>query len=329
MTNVTTSKRAFTIILGLLALIMICMTPLSAAAAEKEKEAFVSIDGEAVELSQPAKLIDGRVYVPVALIAEKFDADVKWDKKNEEATIHTVNGDTIVFGIGVPVVYFNDKRYMMDGSPYIDGGRTYIPLRHAAELLHVKVEWNKESQTAELTTVKPAVVTADFGIEEIIAEHELSKSELLKRNGLVSTESIKEGTELQVIIPTILSQEAASFTDEDLKLLAKITMVEAGYESYEGQLAVANIILNRVKDSRFPSTIRDVIYSGKQFPPAHNGLLDKSDPNESVMRAAKDALNGKNNIKDAVYFFNPKVSKGKFWSSLDVIATIGHHSFAK
>ena len=112
-------------------------------------------------------------------------------------------------------------------------------------------------------------------------------------------------------------------------LLAKITQVEAGYEPYEGQAGVANVILNRVKNSGFPNTIHDVIYSGKQFPPAHNGLLDKSVPNSSVLRAAKDALNGKNNVEDAVYFFNPKVSKGEFWSNREVIATIGHHSFAK
>jgi N-acetylmuramoyl-L-alanine amidase len=84
-----------------------------------------------------------------------------------------------------------------------------------------------------------------------------------------------------------------------------------------------------VKDSRFPKTIRDVIYSGKQFPPAHNGLLDKSVPKANALRAAKDALNGKNNVEDAVYFYNPKVTKGKFWSSLTVIDTVGSHRFAK
>ncbi|MNO93400.1 Spore cortex-lytic enzyme precursor [compost metagenome] len=131
------------------------------------------------------------------------------------------------------------------------------------------------------------------------------------------------------MMPSILDNEAKPFTEKDYKLLAKLTQVEAGYESYEGQLAVANVILNRVKDSRFPSTIHDVIYSGKQFPAAHNGKLDKSVPNASVLRAAKDALNGKNNVENAIYFFNPDVSKGSFWSSLNVVTTMGNHSFAK
>src|SRR5690606_4646513 len=118
-------------------------------------------------------------------------------------------------------------------------------------------------------------------------------------------------------------------TDAEYNLLAKLVQVESGYESYEGQLAVANVILNRVKSAKFPGSIKDVIYSGKQFPPAHNGLLDRSKPNASVLRATKDALNGKNNVKDSVYFFNPKYSKGSFWDNLTVIATIGNHRFAK
>ncbi|HZG78655.1 MAG TPA: cell wall hydrolase, partial [Paenibacillus sp.] len=123
--------------------------------------------------------------------------------------------------------------------------------------------------------------------------------------------------------------EAEPYAEEDLQLLAKLVQVEAGYEPYEGQLAIANIILNRVKDSRFPDTIRDVIHSGRQFPPAHNGLLDKSEPNASSLRAARDALDGRNNIEDAVYFYNPDVTGGPFWDRLEVVAVIGNHAYAK
>ncbi|WEK53714.1 MAG: cell wall hydrolase [Candidatus Cohnella colombiensis] len=183
----------------------------------------------------------------------------------------------------------------MDVVPFNAEGRIYIPVRYIAELMNVSVNWNTEDKVVELTSLQASR----------------------------TAKAAKEVT------ASIFNNEAEAFTQEDLKLLAKITQVEAGYESYEGQLAVANVILNRVKDSRFPSTIRDVIYSGKQFPPAHNGLLDKSVPNASVLRAAKDALNGKNNVEDAIYFFNPRVSKGSFWSSLKVIDTIGTHRFAK
>jgi spore germination cell wall hydrolase CwlJ-like protein len=229
----------------------------------------------------------------------------------------------------VPVVYFNEKRYRMDAAPFAEDGRTYIPLRDVAELLHATVKWDAVTQLAELESVQPAVVTEEYGLTQISSQYDVSKSALLKRNGLAKAESVKAGTSLKVIVPSIFEKEAEPYAEKDYMLLAKLTQVESGYESYEGQLAVANVVLNRVKDSRFPSTIRDVIYSGKQFPVAHNGLLDKSVPNASVLRAAKDALNGKNNVKDAVYFYDPRVSSGAFWSGLDTIATFGTHRFAK
>ncbi|MBD2868776.1 cell wall hydrolase [Paenibacillus arenilitoris] len=316
------------------AMLLICVWPLSAAAAQQEKAEIakgvsVTLDGEAVKLSDPARALDGRLFMPVAHIASLFGAKIEWDKVNEEATIHNAYGDTIVLGNGVPVVYFNKGRYMMDEAPFIFEGRMYIPLRHVAELMHAKVYWNAATETAELQTVQPAVVADGYGLAEIGEQYGSSSAELLKRNGLESAESVKAGTELRVVVPAVLANEAEPFTEKDLQLLAKITQIEAGSESYEGQLGVANVILNRVKSSSFPDTIHGVIYAGSQFPPAHNGLLDKSKPNASVLRAAKDALNGKNNVVGAVYFFNPEISKGSFWSSLDVVATIGHHSFAK
>lgn len=315
------------------AMLMLAM-PLSASAspsgAKASKDATIKLDGEAVKLSEPAMTLNDRLFLPVALIAELFQAKkISWDQSNQESTIETALGDTIVFGDGVPVVYFNEARYMMNDIPFIANGRMYIPLRHVAELLHATVKWNEEEKAAELTTIEPAVVSEEMAMAEIAKSFGTSEAELLSRNELKNADSVKAGTKLRVVMPSIFDKPAKPYTEQDYNLLAKITMVEAGYESYEGQLAVANVILNRMKDSRFPGTIKDVIYSGKQFPPAHNGLMDKAKPNASVLRAAKDALNGKNNVKGAVYFFNPKVSKGKFWSSLDVVAKIGHHNFAE
>lgn len=316
-----------TMILGMF---LLCIGPLTAvSAAEAASEVTIKLDGETVKLTDPALMREGRLYVPMARVANLFGAKATWDEDNEEASIHTPLNDKIVLGSGVPVVYFNGSRYLMDAAPFLTDGRLYVPLRQLSEMLHANLSLNTESDVVELTKVQPAVIQEQYGLDEISKEFGTSKAELLKRNGFDNKAVIKPGTKVKIIIPSVLDTAAKPFTDAELTLLAKITMVEAGYESYEGQLALANVILNRVKDSRFPDSIRDVIYSGKQFPPAHNGLLDKSKPNASVLRAAKDALNGKNNIKNAVYFFNPEVSKGSFWSGLDVITTIGHHSFAK
>ncbi|MDQ0063361.1 cell wall hydrolase [Paenibacillus harenae] len=315
-----------------LTMLLLCIGPLSSVSAQAGtvvEGVTIKLDGEIMKLTDPVRMQDGRLYVPVSRVAGLLGASVSWDNDNEEATIHTVLKDKIVFGIGVPVVYFNGGRYLMDAAPFMAEGRIYVPLRHAAELMHAKVNWNAEESILDLVTVQPAITTEEYGLDEISKEIGGTNAELLKRNGLDAKAALQAGTKLKVVVPSVLDTPAKPYTEADLMLLAKITMVEAGYEPYEGQLGIANIILNRVKDSRFPDTIKGVIYSGKQFPPAHNGLLDKSKPNASSLRAAKDALNGKNNIKNAVYFFNPKVSKGEFWSSLDVVVTIAHHSFAK
>jgi N-acetylmuramoyl-L-alanine amidase len=285
------------IFIAIWALLLLATMPLTTIAAEEKSIAAenvtIKLDGKDVRLTEAARVMDGRLYLPVAQLSKMFGAQVDWDQNNEETTINTEYGDRIVLGNGVPVVYFNGKRYVMDVFPFLVEGRMYIPVRYAAELMHAKLSWNEEEQTAWLESVPLAVVTEQF------------------------------------VIPSILSHEAEPFAEADKLLLAKIMQVEVGDESYESQLAVANVILNRVKDSRFPKTIRDVIYSGKQFPPAHNGLLDRSVPKANALRAAKDALNGRNNVEDAIYFYNPKVSKGKFWSSLKVIDTVGSHRFAK
>ncbi|WP_256761637.1 cell wall hydrolase [Cohnella sp. WQ 127256] len=322
------------LLIPIFTLILLCISPMAVFAAQKDEatvapDVSVKIDGVKVNLAGQVLMRDGSLFLPVAQLAEMFDAKTMWDQDTESVTIHTVYGDKIVLSNGVPVVYFNENRYRMDVAPLLTSGKTYIPLRNVAELLHATVKWNPDQQLAELETVQPAVITEEYGLTEISKQHGVSDSALLKRNGLKSADSIKVGAKLQVVIPSIFSNEAESFTEKDFMLLAKLTQVEAGYETYEGQLAVANVVLNRVKNAKFPDTIRDVIYSGKQFPVAHNGMLDKSVPNASVLRAAKDALNGKSNVEDAVYFFNYKVSKGAFWSGLEVIATFGHHRFAK
>lgn len=301
----------------------------SKAAYAAEENASIKVNDKKVKLSDSVIVQKNRMYVPAAAIATMLGANVSWDNENEELTLDTELNDEVVFGNGVPVVYFNDTRYRMDAFPFMEDGRLYVPLRQLAEVLHADLSWDNDSNTAELTEVERAAVTEEYGLAEISEKYGIGASTLLKRNGLDSKDQVKPGAKLKVIIPSFLDNPAASYSQSDLTLLAKISVVEAGRTSYEGQLAIANVILNRVKDPKFPKSIHDVIYSGKQFPPAHNGLLDKTKPTASALRAAKDALNGKNNIEDAVYFFNPRVTRGAFWSSLDVVVTIGSHSFAK
>lgn len=95
-----------------------------------------------------------------------------------------------------------------------------------------------------------------------------------------------------------------AYSQEDLDMLAAIIECEAGNQSYEGKLAVASVVCNRVNDSRFDSTVSVVILSPKQFSPVASGrfaiVLARGATSECY-KAAKQALEGNINV-DAIYF---------------------------
>lgn len=316
-------------VLAIVAIALLTVVPFSVSAAADQREvedAKVMLNGSSLKLESPLHMVNGRVYVPVGLVSKSLSASVSWDSNTQEATIITKSNDEVVFGNEVPTVYFNDQRYKLEAAPYLYDSRLYVPVRYIAEIAHATAAWDIDKKVLTLTSIPLAVVSEENSLAKISADNNLTQAEVVKRNKFSSKDQVKNGMKLAVILPSILDEKAKPFTNEEYQLLAKIVQVESGYESYEGQLAVANVILNRVASSNFPDTIKDVIYSGKQFPPAHNGLLAKAVPNASVLQAAKDALNGKNNVEGAVYFFNPKYSSG---SNLTVVATIGNHRFAK
>lgn len=91
----------------------------------------------------------------------------------------------------------------------------------------------------------------------------------------------------------------------DLELFAALIECEAGSTNYDGMLAVASVVVNRMKSSYYPDTLRGVIYQSGQFPPAHNGSVDKKlkrGVKESCLQVAQDALAGKNNVGDCLSF---------------------------
>lgn len=122
----------------------------------------------------------------------------------------------------------------------------------------------------------------------------------------------------------------AYYTYEDLYWLSRIVHAEAAHESYEGKVAVANVVLNRVRHDSFPDTIYGVIFDkagGVQFTPVAAGTV-YNDPSEEAIRAAKDALNGYNNVSWCLFFFNPRLAKS-FWiaDTCDFYKSIGNHDF--
>lgn len=123
---------------------------------------------------------------------------------------------------------------------------------------------------------------------------------------------------------------ASSSSTSDLQLMARAINGEARGEPYEGQVAVGAVILNRVKDSRFPNSISGVIYQSGAFTAVADGQINTPiDEGSTVYKAAQDALNGWDPTGGCVYYFNPDTATNSWiWSRPHVI-TIGKHRFCK
>ena len=123
---------------------------------------------------------------------------------------------------------------------------------------------------------------------------------------------------------------AASSHTSDVQLMARAINGEARGEPYEGQVAVGAVILNRVKDSRFPNSISGVIYQSGAFTAVADGQINAPiDENSTVYKAAQDALNGWDPSNGAIYYFNPSTATNKWIWSRPMTVTIGKHRFCK
>lgn len=128
---------------------------------------------------------------------------------------------------------------------------------------------------------------------------------------------------------TILS--GSQYYDPDaLYWLSRIISAESRGEPLSGQIAVGNVILNRVSSSAYPSTIYEVIFDSKwgtQFEPVLNGTIYNEPTAQSIL-AAKLCLDGASVVQDSLYFFNPAIASSTWISkNCSYITTIGNHQF--
>ena len=123
---------------------------------------------------------------------------------------------------------------------------------------------------------------------------------------------------------------AKTTSTSDIQLMARAINGEARGEPYQGQVAVGAVILNRVKDSRFPNSIPGVIYQPGAFTAVSDGQINAAiSEGSTVYKAAQDAMNGWDPTGGCVYYFNPSTATNKWIWSRPLIKTIGKHRFCK
>ena len=149
-----------------------------------------------------------------------------------------------------------------------------------------------------------------------------------KNKGLVADGIVGAKTEKALGITLTSGGSTSNTTSSELNLLARCVYSESRGEPYTGQVAVAAVVLNRVRSSKFPNTIAGVIYQKGAFTAVSDGQINLT-PNESAYKAARDALNGWDPTNGCLYYYNPATATSKWIWSLKVELKIGKHSFAR
>ena len=249
-------------------------------------------------------------------------------------------------GYELPVVIdINGNFIKCDQKPFLENGVTYIPLRAFAYALSSPVYWDGNTQTAIMVKDNHSLkfcVTDNYCTVDGVQK----PCSVIVRQGLmfvpvrILSEALGYGVSwdnsymtVKITAPDVAVQPNYvdySYTYEDILYLAKITMLESGTGSLDMKIAICNTILNRVKSSQFPNTIKGVIFDtnyGTQFPPAHTDKINKT-PSLECFIAAKCALNGVNLAGNSLYFISTKAAP-KSWAHKNrtFYKTIGSTNF--
>lgn len=145
-----------------------------------------------------------------------------------------------------------------------------------------------------------------------------------RRNGLTADGIV--GKKTAEAIGITLTSSGSGYSNSDTYLLARAIYGEARGEPYIGQVAVAAVILNRVKDSRFPNTVSGVIYQKNAFTCVADGQINLT-PNQTAIKAAKDALSGWDPTNGCLYYYNPSTATSAWIWTRQVRLKIGEHNF--
>jgi len=113
---------------------------------------------------------------------------------------------------------------------------------------------------------------------------------------------------------------------KEMELLARVVYSEARGEPYKGQVAVAAVVMNRLKSNQFPDTISGVIFQPGAFTAVDDGQFWLT-PNDSAYKAAKEAVRGWDPSRGALFYYNPKTAVNKWIRSRPILVQIGNHVF--
>ncbi|MFK2824232.1 spore cortex-lytic enzyme [Bacillus sp. B190/17] len=154
-----------------------------------------------------------------------------------------------------------------------------------------------------------------------------TKNKLVKASKYDKGYAKSQGSKSSGSKPTATSVPPG-FSQNDIQLMANAVHGEARGEPYEGQVAVASVILNRVQSQSFPNSVSGVIFEPRAFTAVADGQIWLT-PNETSKKAVIDAINGWDPTGNALYYFNPDTATSPWIWTRPQIKKIGKHIFCE
>jgi N-acetylmuramoyl-L-alanine amidase len=230
---------------------------------------------------------------------------------------------------------------LMSGAAYLEDGVTAVPLRSLCDALGGwQVSWDSTRQCAIAVSGSKTTISATPGERTVTVNGTVYETAfaiyIQSGRTYIPLRIICHALGLSVVWDRTLGGAAVStgaavnYSSDDLYWLSHIISAESGGESLTGQIAVGNVVLNRVASSEFPNTIQSVIFDrtdGVQFEPVSNGSIYDT-PTALSVTAAKAALAGTRPVGRCLYFYAPALSQG-IWINANrtYYTTIGCHRF--
>lgn len=247
----------------------------------------------------------------------------------------------------VPTRVYLDGEEVLAGDCVIWNSITYVPLRKFCNLFDdCRFSWDGSCGTATVTTGHGMTLSVPSGMVYICANGHYFYTVGSVQNwggslyvpirplarafdAALTWNASRHAVELKSSSgsPAV---ETADYQSDAVYWLSRIISAEARGESMEGQIAVGNVVLNRVKNSAYPNTIYGVIFDrkhGTQFSPVAYGTI-YSTPSQSAVIAAKICLEGYTLSDSILFFMNPRIATSNWISKNRPYAfTIGNHDF--
>ena len=233
-----------------------------------------------------------------------------WTKIQSGDVTGWVSDDYLYFGeeaqkeakeVGILTAYTQTETLRVRKEPNLDSGVLgLLAMGEAVEAVEEQGDWVSISYEGVTGYVASKYVKVEFDLDTAESVEAIkAREEAEKEAARAQAAAEREATRKQ-------QKEAVLTSASELNILAALVQCEAGGESYEGQLAVASVVMNRVRSGAYPNTVTDVIYASGQFSPANSTKMSNlaltGNIKASCLQAAQEAINGNCNVGDALHF---------------------------